>query len=223
MRISFLQRCLGVVVLLGAASIAQAELIVGTETEGNGGFGLGFSFDPEVNLVLGQAFTLSQPVVADSITVYLNGDESNQFTLQVMDQIGGSATPANVLLTRTGNFPDAPSQITGHGPVTFSSLGLPLGVGTYYLVLSSDGGPDTGWGSGASSLPGGVGTVGSAYVGIAIGGGVGDYTLLQDPTEPENNLNFRIDAVPEPNSALLLLLGSVMLVGAKQAKRRWFA
>jgi len=223
MRLSFLQRCLGVVVLVGAASLAQAELIVGTETEGNGGFGLGFSFDPEVNLVLGQAFTLSQAVVADSITVYLNGDESNQFTLQVMDLIGGSATPANILLTRTGNFPDAASQVTGHGPVTFGSLGLPLGIGTYYLVLSSDGGPDTGWGSGADSLPGGVGTVGNAYVGIAVGGSVGDYTLLNPDDPNEGHTNFRIDAVPEPNSALLLLVGGVLLVGVRSAKRRWIA
>jgi hypothetical protein len=44
-------------------------------------------------------------------------------------------------------------------------------------------------------------------VGIVTGGGVGDYTALE-PTNPSaSRTNFRIDAVPEPASLLLALVG----------------
>lgn len=203
-----------VLAVLDCASVAQAELIVGTEPEGNGGFGVGFSFESTANLIIGQQFSLSSPVVADSITLYLNGDGTDgpqsEFMLQVMDKIGPDATAANVLLTRSGNFPSGFPD--AHAPVTFSGLGLPLGAGGYYLVVSSGGGNGSGWGSGANELPGGIGTFGNAYVGIAFDGNVATYTNL-DPQNPnEGHTNFIITAaVPEPASCCLLLSGIALL------------
>jgi len=214
-----------VLAILGLVSVAQAELIVGTEPEGNGGFGVGFSFSSDANLIIGQQFSLSSPVVADSITLYLNGDGTDgpqsEFMLQVMNQIGPDATAANVLLTAFGSFPAGFPD--AHAPVTFSSLGLPLGAGAYYLVVSSGGGNGSGWGSGANELPGGVGTIGTAFVGIAGGGAVATYVDL-DPNNPnEGHTNFTITAsVPEPASCCLLLSGIALFalrrVTAKRAR-----
>jgi len=203
-----------VLLMVACASTARAELIVGTETEGNGGFGVGFSFVRDINLVIGQEFSLNGAVVADSITLYLNGNGNDEpqaeFMLQVMDGIGEAATDANVLLTRFGNFPSGDMN-GGHAPVTFDSLGLGLGAGTYYLVVTSAGGPDIGWGSNGLELPSALGTVGSAFVGIGIGE-VGTYKSL-DPQNPnEGHANFRIDsAVPEPSSIVLLLCGMTVI------------
>lgn len=211
--------------------VAQASLIVGTEPEGNGGFGVGFSFSSDVNLIIGQAFTLTSAATIDSITLYLNGDGSNdpqaQFTLQVMNLIGPTATSANVLLTEVGTFP-AGVLPTGHAPVTFSGLGLSLSDGTHYLVVSSAGGPGDGWGFNGPVLPSSLGTVGGAYVGIVTGGGVADYTNLEPNTNPDIlNTNFRIDSaaaphgVPEPMSLAIWSIGSLgMVVGQSWRRRR---
>ncbi len=215
---SFVTVVLLAVVLCGA-SWARADLIVGTDVEGNGGYGVGFSFDSDANLVIGQEFSLSASIVADSITLYLNGDGTDNpqgaFTLQLMNLIGPTATNANVLATEVGTFP-AGALPTGHAPVTFSGLGLLLNAGDYYLVVSSAAGPGVGWGTNADILPSAIGTVGSSYVGIAFGGALADYTYF-DPDNPgEGHANFRIDSVPEPSSLLLAALGLCAL-----AARGW--
>jgi len=187
----------------------HAELIVGTEPEGNGGYGVGFSFDPNVNLAIAQQFSVSQATTAGSITVYMNGDGTENpqgnFTLQLMDLIGAGATAADILWSGVGAFPVGVPN--GHAPVTFTGLSLPLDPGTYYLVVTSDAGPGTGWGTGAAVLPGGIGTVGASYVGITIGGTVADYTSFGDPNQDGTYTNFVINQVPEPAGILLLALG----------------
>jgi hypothetical protein len=201
--------------VLGCMTTARADVIVGTEPEGNGGYGVGYSFDTNVNLIIGQEFTLGSPVVADSITLYLNGDGTDnpqgQFTLQVMDLIGPTATSANVLSTQVGTFPGGILP-DGHAPVTFGGLGLPLGPGTYYLVVSSAAGPNTGWGTGATELPSLVGSIGGSFVGIAVDSGVADYTYF-NPNEPnDSHANFVINAVPEPSTVLLACCGAIGLL-----------
>lgn len=203
--------------------VAQGGLVVGTEPEGDGGFGVGFSFSADVNLVIAQEFWVNEPARADNITVYLNGDGTDnpqgEFTLQVMNQIGPAATAANVLWSETGTFPAGPLP-TGHAPVTFTGVGVDLDMGSYYLVISSAAGPGTGWGTGANLLAGGIGEIGNSFVGIVTGGGVGDYTALE-PTNPSaSRTNFRIDAVPEPASLLLALVGLPAAMAIRRLGRR---
>lgn len=210
-------------VLLGVSPV-QAGFVVGTEPEGNGGYGVGFSFASDVNLIIAQQFSLNSAIVADSITLYLNGDGTNdpqgEFTLQVMNQIGAGATNANVLLTTNGTFPGGVLP-TGHAAVTLGGLNLALGAGTYYLVVSSAAGPGTGWGAGATEIPSALGTVGASYVGIAIGGAVADYTLFDAPNTSFANANFRIDSaspVPEPTSLIMLLGGSIAVASVRRKR-----
>lgn len=210
----------GAVLVAAATTFAvsvHAELIVGTDVEGNGGYGVGFSFDPNVNLVIGQEFDLSQAAIADSITLYLNGDGTDNpqgdFTLQVMNAIGPNATNANVLWSGAGAFPSG-ALPTGHAPVTFSGLTLALDPGAYFLVVSSAAGPGTGWGTGADVLPGGIGTVGASYVGIAFGGSVADYTYFGDPGE--GHANFVINSVPEPTTVVLAVVGGLYWVAFRR-------
>ena len=197
----------------------HAYLIVGTEPEGNGGYGVGFSFDPEVNLIIGQEFTLNQAITLDGIHVFLNGNGTggpqSNFTLYLTDAIGDTATAANVLATMTGTFPDNPPGT--HAPVSFYGFGPSLDAGTYYLVITSDGGAGSGWGSGAPIIPTTYGTVGSAFVGIVGGGAVGDYTNL-DPGNPQaGNVNFQFTRIPEPAS--IIMLAAFVFMGMKVRKR----
>jgi hypothetical protein len=213
---------LAAIILVGVSS-AQAGFVVGTngDTNANGGYGVGFSFAQDVNLIIGQEFTLNSGVVADSITVYLNGTGVGQFQLQLMGLIGPTATAANVFFSDVGTFPNTPSG--GHLGVTFSGLGLPLSAGTYYLVVSSAAGPGTGWGTGADIVPSALGTIGSSFVGIAFGGAVANYTDF-DPGSPNSSYtNFHINdirGVPEPSSIALMLSGSVSLFVLRAMKRK---
>jgi len=204
------------------ASPATAEMILGTETEGNGGYGVGFSFDPEVNLVIGQQFTLNQDIIANSITLYLNGDGSDSqqspMTLQLMNAIGFDATASNVLGTWNALFPSGTPD-GEHAPRTFDGLNVPLPAGTYYLVVSSPEGYKSGWGTGAELLPSSFGSVGSAFVGIAGGGGVADYTFLATDNPQDGHANFVLEGViPEPATWLLAAVGvgGVMLLARRK-------
>lgn len=222
-------------VLLGLAAIAigvssvRADFVVGTngDTNHNGGVGVGFSFSTDFNIIVGQEFTLNSALVIDSITLWLNGDGTNnpqsQFLLQVMDQIGPTATAANVLYSATSTFPLGTAPNT-HDPVSFGSVGLALGAGTYFLVASSAGGTGSGWGTGADVIASALGTVGPVFVNGAFKNGVADYTFL-DPTSPNpdfSHANFainRIDAVPEPTSIALLMSGAVTGLVVAAARR----
>lgn len=192
---------------------ARAQ-VLGTTAEGNGGFGLGYSFSAETNLVIGQSFALDTSTPIASITVYVNGDGTaapqDQFTLTLTNNIGSSATAANVLYTGIGTFPN--SLGGEHGPVTFLP-NLTLGSGTYYIVLSSDGGPGTGWGTGGDLLPTTLGSVGSSYVGIT--SSVGTYQDLDTSNPNSSRANFLVTAVPEPAG-----LSLIALVGVPLLKRR---
>jgi hypothetical protein len=219
----------GVMLLLTAPMTGHAALVAGTGTDTTGGFGVGFSFSSDVNLVIGQQFFPTIPVIANSITLYLNDDNAangaDAFTLYVTNAIGASATAANVLATLSGTFPLTSG---GHAPVTFSSLALPLlpaplAPDGYFLVLASSGGPDTGWGTGATPISSPLGTIGNSYVGIVLGGGVGDYTTL-DPLDPNSSITaFRVDTlaapIPEPSTYALMLAG-LGFVGFVAHRRR---
>lgn len=245
-----LNRFAAAAICLAATLSTHAAVIVGTDPAGdNGGFGVGFSFSPTVNLAIAQRFTVGpSAATVGGITVWMNQNNTapaGQFTLQVMDAIGPTATAADVLLTLTGTFPNTPgepgSPVSGspsaaalpHLPVTFSGLGLTLAGDTdYYLVITSAAGPDTGWGTTTIDLadtPGSVGSsfVASASVGVAGPGAFSHTTIagyddfdLGNPN-PAHTL-FRIDAVavagvPEPSSTLLLALG---LAAAATVRRR---
>jgi hypothetical protein len=214
--------------MLAAPMTTHAVLIAGTANDTTGGFGVGFSFDPDVNLVIAQQFAVTAPIIADSVTVYLNDDNATNgadpFTLYITNAIGPAATAANVLATLGGTFPLTGGA--GHAAVTFSSLALPLlpaplAPDGYFLVIASPGGPDTGWGTGGTPIPSALGTIGNSYVGIVFGGGVGDYTTL-DPGSPNSSITaFRVDAVaaiPEPSTYALMLAG-LGLVGWIARKR----
>lgn len=208
-----------------AAMAHAAPVLVGTDpAAADGGFGLGFSFAPDVNLVIAQQFSIgSAAATVGGISVWLNGLGTGSFTLQVVDTIGASATAANVLLSLTGSMPNITG---GHQEVAFSGLSLALAASTdYYLVLSSAAGPDTGWGTTTTaSLPGMPGSVGPSFVGIAVGGAVGDYTLL-DPANPNSSTTqFRIDSavgapggtVPLPSSLALAGLALLAVAGLQR-------
>lgn len=210
-------------VLLGTmiSGAARGEVVLGTEAEGNGGYGVGFSFESNTNLVIGQAFTLNQAVELSSITVFVNGNESEDpqgsFNLTLTDLIGSSAGSANVLFTDSGIFHT--SAAGEHDPVVFSAP-LALQPGTYYIVLSSDA-SGSGWGTNAQLLPGSVGTVDYSYVGFVFGGGVGNYQSL-DPDNPntENYANFQLNAVPEPALLGWLAPTVLMMVGRRAHLKR---
>jgi hypothetical protein len=201
---------------------AAAAPLVGTDpAQDDGGFGIGFSFDPNVNLVIAQQFGIgAAPATVGGISVWLNGRGVGQFTLQVMSAIGSAATASNVLLMLTGNLPNVTS---GHQEVAFTGLNLALAAATdYYLVVSSAAGPDTGWGTTTGVLPGLPGTVGSSFVGIRTGGGVADYTFL-DPVNTNTSLTlFRLDpvaTVPVPSTFALAALGAAGLLVASRRRR----
>ncbi len=181
-----------------AAAASAAPVLVGTDPAGsNGGFGIGFSFDPGVNLVIAQQVRIGpDAATVGGISVWLNGLGVGGFTLQVMDAIGASASAANVLLSRTGALPNVTG---GHLEVAFGGLSLALAGNTdYYLVVSSAAGPDTGWGTTDQLLATMPGSVGDTYVGLAFGGAVADYTALDIGNPNPLRTQFRIDAVAVP-------------------------
>lgn len=216
--------CLAAALLAAALSTsARAAPVVGTDPGAdNGGFGIGFSFADDVNLVIAQQFSLQAATTAGGISVWLNGLGEGQFTLQVMSAIGAGASAADVLLALEGNLPDVSD---GHLEVAFTGLSLNLAAATdYYLVISSDAGPGTGWGTTTEILDGLPGTVGNTFVGSAGGGAVADYTALDtDHPNPSMTL-FRIDdapatpggTVPEPSS---LALAAVALLAAAMRRK----
>jgi hypothetical protein len=218
--------------LLTGAVSAQASAIVGTSTAGeNGGYGLGWSFQNDVNLAIGQAFTMGAAAqLLNAATVWLNDYEGGfsgaSFTFQIMDAVGASATAANVLYQTSALFPD--TEGGPHAPVTMSGIGLALAANTtYYLVISTAAGQNAnqtghGWGTTTGPYIEPFATVGSAYVGIRVNNGVADYTDLQENTGGVRTL-FLLESqdaavVPEPTT--LLLLGSGLLAASRRMRRR---
>jgi len=212
----------GAILSLFAAMPTHAAVILGTEQEGTGGYGLGYSFSEDTNLTVGQSFTLNQPVDLSAITVFVNGDDTADpqpsFTLYLTEAIGSAATAADVLFSSNANFPSGfPDE---HPAVTFPTS-VSLSAGTYYIVLSSgvveEGGTGTGWGSGGEILPSTYGTVGDAYVGITTA--QGDYTSL-DPENPSagDHANFQLSIVPEPTAATLLVPAALLMIRRRRGR-----
>lgn len=225
---------------IGSAVSAHATSIVASGPTGeNGGYGVGYSFARDVNLIIGQAFTMGgTSFIADQVTVWLNdweGGASNEaFTLQIMDQVGAGATAANVLYTAGGTFPDSEG---GHLPVSFSGINIALNAGTtYYLVVSSSAGQNpngVGGGHGWGTVDGGPGsfietfaTVGSPYVGIEVGGGLADYNDLNENATGgrtmfavDGHLPTSLSEVPEPTTMLLTMSGLAFVVRRRRVRR----
>lgn len=229
-------RIIGLMLALVASSAvaAQAGTIIATDPAGDsGGYGLGFSFSTDVNLVIAQEFTLGAVgQVLDKATVWLNdfegGASGASFTLQIMDAVGASATNADILFQATANFPDVEG---GHAPVSISGIGLTLNpLTTYYLVLSSGAGMnpanDTGhgWGTTTGPFNQALATLGSPYVGLAFGGAQATYKDLQAnpnggiPIFSLETSNVVGNEVPEPASVLMLGAGLALL--AHRLRRR---
>ncbi|MGC4031744.1 MAG: hypothetical protein QM754_08425 [Tepidisphaeraceae bacterium] len=132
---------------LSAATSWASVVVVGTEAEGDGGYGVGKSLDETYHLIIAQQFTLTATTPLESITVYVNGDGTanpqDAFDFYLTDAIGASATAANVLASGTGTFPNS---LNGeHGPVTFATP-ITLSAGSYFITLTSAEGQGSGWG-----------------------------------------------------------------------------
>jgi hypothetical protein len=207
--------------LLALSPRAEAIPIVGTSAEGSGGVPIfGFTLCvpcSPLNLILGQEFVIgSQPVIVDAVTLFVTTQVSaaagETFLLQVMDLIGPAATPANVLHSAVGAFPDV--NFAGL-PVHFGDFDLTLRADTsYFLVVStSAGSSDTfgflhGWKANGSKIEP-FGTVGPRYLGRESGGGIADYNDLQPNAGA--HVNFLVegrpaDPIPEPATGVLFLL-----------------
>jgi hypothetical protein len=199
---------------------AGASTIVGYPENPDGSVGVGFTMNADYNLVAAESFTMNgTSFMLDSITLYLNGNGRGTFDVQLMDAIGPSATPANILLSRTAPWPDTVTP-RSHAAVTLSGLNVTLAPSrTYYLVVTSKAGPGTGWsayGPGPASEP--FAKAGGAFSGVVIGGGVATYKDLS--TKPATFDDDFDENTPEIPYDLSFELEGHELADAAPAPRR---
>lgn len=107
-----------------------------------------------------QRFALTSPVTVSTIKLQMSGFGVDRFTLWVTNSIGPDTTKANVLLCTNLRFPETVGGISG---ATVSvPVNLKLAKGNYYIVLSSTQTDlHQGWLSSTTTLPTGIGSVGT--------------------------------------------------------------
>ncbi len=158
-----------------------------------------------------QQWFLTTGVNVSAINVLLTGNGVGTFSFFLTNSIGPGTTSANVLASGTFAVPNNGFSLT---PAFFSiPTTLSLGIGTYYIVLSSTNtAVNLGWLQLATTLPSSVG-------GVAVGGAFFGHSSGLNPSFPPasiwsggggNPYGFEIvgnTSVPEPATALLLCTG----------------
>jgi hypothetical protein len=147
------------------------------------------------NSPVGQTFTAQDPLIS-SIGLSLHGMDdrypTNQLTYELRQ---GAGTSGSLLASRSFTLP---TSFDGFADADFSSV--TLSVGEVYTVLVSA--SDYGFGVrylGPVPRPGMIGYTGGE-------------AILWGQLRPDQDLSFRVEPIPEPSSAGVLLAGSALVL-----------